>query len=756
MANQTHKTIIFEEFDSFSGKPDLYTILNNDPSGDNLSTELDKLLVKSFDEFMKNFSPKVYEVAWRDQYGNIQFLYTTDPTKFPDCPYVTFDIGEHAFYKMLSELYVTRGSRGQANIKFDDKEIMEMLTPKKELEEVRDLRRKMEYNLQLFYEAKAKGDRSEMNAARDKLTAGRKRISEYSSSPLNKLLPIIIEDINRKLEFLESNSSDSMNDDKPKALPSYGILYLNEAGQIDILDKQKRETALKALPGGENKGGSLVVANKNYPVQITTLPAKPTQNNTISPVPDKKNLQNEIAQAIVKDYEQNAEIQNEQIKSLIVSTFAPLAEVKKFSVAELDAGQLLKQKEMYEKAYAQARQSFANEMSKIVESLLGVKTFFDHATIDGDESSEIPAGVIIANCKASKLLKIRNKFASKMKHLGKDQIESRIWFAVVPCVLEEPPTFNVIEEDDDDPLSGDWNDKKISVSSGEDYVSVDALKEFIKIMNEAKIMTVFNIRVKNGNTFADLSTAEVENKIKTFEKCDYSHAVYAYPNFTLIRERNLTPFEGQQTAKITLPGVFIDAAYPAAGLLVASQQSKILDSRKLKYDKDSPCISVDFENPQVKKKLPTKFNRESILRRSEDLIKAINKNMFGFAFSGDEVRDEDGVWKNSYVYCARTLAKNKKNGNYKPIYKTLVEDYIEQSIIGLVSNKKPHVEKMLIKKINNEYAEKNGQTRYRDAVNLILREGEFLYIGNVNGKDKIFVHFSEGDDNYLDPDVESD
>ena len=228
-------------------------------------------------------------------------------------------------------------------------------------------------------------------------------------------------------------------------------------------------------------------------------------------------------------------------------------------------------------------------------------------------------------------------------------------------------------------------------------------------------------------------------------------------NFTLIRERDLKPFEGQDNTKITLPGVFIDAAYPAAGLLVASQQTKVLDSRKLKYDRESPCVSVNLEDLQVKKKLPTKVNRESILRRSGDLIKAINENMFGFVFSGDEVRDGDGVWKNTYVYCARTLAKNKKDGNYKPIYKTLVEDYIGQSAMGLVSNKKSHVDKMLIKKINNYCEEKNGLASSKDSVNLILRPGEYLYIGDVNGKDRIFVHFSEGDEGYVESsDVESD
>ncbi|MBR0260462.1 MAG: hypothetical protein IJQ85_01575 [Selenomonadaceae bacterium] len=760
MANQTHKTIIFEEFDSSTDN--LYTIINNDPSDNKLAEEIEnKLLVKSFEEFMEKFAPKVYEVAWREpDSGNIKFLYTTDPTKFAGYPNFQIKISDHAFYRALAKLYETRGSTGQSNLKFDDREIMEMLTPKKELEEARDIRQKMDYNLQLYYEAEARGDRSEMNLASDKVMECREKISEYASSPLNKLLPILIDDIDKKLELLGSGvSSDGTKSDTPKALPSYGVLYLNEAGQLDILDNQKRETVLKALPSADDKkGGSLVVANDNHPAQITTLPAKPAQNKSESPVPDKQTLHNQIAETIVMDYEEEAEIQNEQVKSLIVSTFAPLAANKKIDLATLDEDKLVATKKMYENAYASARQSFANEMSRIVESLLGVKTFFDHATVDGGESSQIPEGVIIANCKASRLLKIKDKFTSKMKLLGKDQGRDRIWFAVVPSVFEKPPVKNDTNFEKTGPLGGPLRRKKDSAEKiSDDYVNLNALKEFIEIMEKAKIMTVFNIRAKNGNTFADLTAAEVQNKIETFETCNYSHAAYAYPNFTLINERILKPFEGQDTTEINLPGIFIDAAYPAAGLLVASQQTKVLDGRKLKYDRESPCVSVNFEELEVKKKLPTKFNREAVLRRSEDLIRAINENMFGFAFSGDEVKDNDGVWKNSYVHCARTLAKNKKTGNYKPIYQTLTEDYIAQDLNLLASKSKEEVEKR-IKRINKDCEDKNGQkNRYAGCVNLLLRENEKIdeQLSEDSGKIKILVHFAGGD-SYVEIDVESD
>ena len=193
MPNQTHRTIIFEEFDN-TKSDNLFTILNDDPLGDDIMIGLQKLTVSTFQEFMQKFAPKVYEVAGKKD-GEIVFAYTTDPTKYQGLPCTELDIGEHIYYQMLERLYESKGKSGKSNIQFDDSEIMEMLTPKAELAEVRNTRQKMEYNLKRFYEAKAKGDKSTMNACSKKLRECRQTIAKYSMASLNKLLPILIEDI---------------------------------------------------------------------------------------------------------------------------------------------------------------------------------------------------------------------------------------------------------------------------------------------------------------------------------------------------------------------------------------------------------------------------------------------------------------------------------------------------------------------------------------------------------------------------------
>ena len=104
MTVQTHRTIIFEEFDK-ENPLNLFTILNNNPAENELLNGIEKLTVHNFNEFMSKFAPKVYEICRKDDKGMIHFLYTTDLTKFRGYQQVTtLDISDHKYYKMLLEL----------------------------------------------------------------------------------------------------------------------------------------------------------------------------------------------------------------------------------------------------------------------------------------------------------------------------------------------------------------------------------------------------------------------------------------------------------------------------------------------------------------------------------------------------------------------------------------------------------------------------------------------------------------------------
>lgn len=758
MANQTHKTIIFEEYDK-TNPNNLYTLFNNFDVNEFNDAEIDRglkdLTVSNFQQFLQKFSPKIYEVySQNPQTGEIEFFYTTDPQMYSKYPHSEKKIEDHVYYKTFARLYENKGTSGKTNTQFDDDETLEMLTPKAELDEAFNIRQKFEYNLKKFHEAKARGDKSSMNTCTNKMIECREKIAEYADSPLTKLLPILIEDTKTKLKSLEGDTGNgNETGDDPKSLPAriFGVLYLTDDGKLKI-DENWKENQQSALDAPKEEGTALVEVKNNLPAEVKTI----STQTQVATIPDTQVLRNKIAETIIEDYDETVKKPDEKIKSLIVSTFAPLATVSTSgsTPAILDKAELMENLRIYENAYANAKKSFIGEMSKIVESFLGVKIFFDHATIEGGDSSEIPGGVIIANCKASKLLKIKDKFSKKMKALGKDQTEQRIWFAVVPNVLENPPSKNTTEDDpDDDGMGGSLRKHKEAKKEIDiDYVSINALKEFLPIMEAAEITTIFSIRKENGNTFSNLNVSEVEEKMKMFEPLNYGHSVYAYPNFTLILDKNYRLIKGQNETEITLPEIFIDAAYPAAGLLVASQQPKILDKRKLKIDKDAACVGVDLENLDVKRAFMTKFNRESNFRRTEDLVKLINKNMFGFVFSGDEVKENDVTWQNSYIHCARTLAKNEKTGIYKPIYQTLVGDFIYQELNQLPSRNIENVRKA-VKKINQEWNEKNTLNKCERNVNFLLRKGESIEVVEDGDKVKIIIHFVGGD-GYVEINVE--
>ena len=636
---------------------------------------------------------------------------------------------------MLNRLYSEKGAGGVPNLEFNDEEIFSMLTPKAAVENALDLRKSLAYNLKEYYIAEAKGENTDEYF--EKLTDCRRKIISQYSSTQSTFIPILLEDLKTKranlLKEAESISAEEESDMKLLPAGKSGELYIAEDGTLQIAEPQAKSTELIPADGA----GTTALAVHN--------------------------IGQELAVALEGDYEANALHQNNYVKSLIVSTYAPLADaptVKGTTSLEIaqQVEELDKKINEFEDVYCTMRENFINEVSKLIEKLLGVKIFFDHATVGGGEHSKLPEPVIIANCTASKLLKIEDTFRRFIKHRGKDQTDERIWFAVLPNVMEKNIVDAPVKKKTDGPLGGPLGAIKPSKPIDEaevNYTSVNAALKFLNIMEEARVLTVMSIREKSGNTFGDLTVEEVRSKMERLPK-DKPHAVYAYPNFTLSRERpGFKPFKPYSERTIALPGIFIDAAYPAAGLLVASQQHEYLEAHGFRglVSADNPCVRVDLEADDVKKNIVTKFNRELALRWSENLRNAITKKMFGFAFCGDVIYDKGQPLKNAYVLCARTLSMDKKQVHYRPIYYTLMEDYMavyltENDIHGLSS----------ARKFINSTVEGDWAKRYRsigdECPNLILRAGETMYVDMK--KKRVMIRFLEEDSEVYDVQIESE
>ena len=144
---QTNRTILFEEINP--EKPDLLTLIDEVKDMDSLSDEriieINKfLLVSDFDDFLKKFEPKVYSY-YNSATQSIKYLLER-PEGIPDelINEIKIDNG-NTFFKMLNTLIEARKSQGNKNVDFKFENILELLSPKKVIEDIKQTRKEIAY-----------------------------------------------------------------------------------------------------------------------------------------------------------------------------------------------------------------------------------------------------------------------------------------------------------------------------------------------------------------------------------------------------------------------------------------------------------------------------------------------------------------------------------------------------------------------------------------------------------------------------------
>ena len=692
MAENTYRTILIEEFNS--GGPDLCNILSmaTNPAGETVYNDIkEKLSVHSFEEFLERFAPKVYEKHEPAVDGvGIVVTYSTE-----DSPgAIPLDIISNSYYKMLINLYRSKEKSGQSNLKFNYEELFDQLKPKQEVDDAKFLRKKLQAAQDKYYECQEKGESTD--EARKIFNGCFKQVRDQYRKSIINLLPLAMADLDTQIAQAEKflAQSNGKDENEKRQLTSGYISFFKEDGSLGTA-----------------------------PLQIQS------SNDTTEEVPAKQLGSGErklLADVIKNDYDKRSKTQNSFVRDLVVSTYAPLDKTNKeltnveMSVAEVRQLQEinLAKKHSYEKTFQNAKAAFIQTMTETVQKLLGMQTLFDHATING----ELKDGLIVANCSVGDLMqKCKSQFTKFINRVGHDSVNNRIWFSIVPGISETLSDSDSEDDDDEDLLGDDFNttdDKKTKTPTVKS-VSMNDFKQFLPIMDEARIITIFSFKANDSNGF--LMTSEyVDEKRDYLNKIKNKHAVYAYPNFTLTRPRNIELFEGAE--RLAIPGVYIDAAYVAGGLLIGSQQPDYLKKRGLQVHNQLPCVRIDFENTSVRQKLITKFNKEAYFDVNEDLRNAINKDRMGFVFSGDELGDI----QNTYVYIANTLFKSPGSDTYRPIYVTLVEDYV-RAVYNRVEDKSPRgVRREFISGTVATWKRFAESKEHKNDVNLLLRENESI------------------------------
>ena len=701
---QTHRAILFERFSdqSDNSAPNLFDYLSLYDNDDDLNKNIEKdLEVKSFDEFLKKFPLSVFEYSVSSASGGlprIQYTTNTDLAKnYPDNREVK--LTDHGYFEMLFDMYSKKGTSGVANIEFNDAKIREILTPKREIEKLYDLRRQIPM---LMERKEVLLKKNENPIAIDKkLKEIRRNVIEQSKNP-TALLAIKLADTKQKIEMIDSS------------LKALGTPSENEGEEVKLIT---------GSIGFDDNGKLLLIPAKTSDVDST--------ESTDSEIAPQQRYLQLMSARIDKDITKYSAQMNEPTKALVISAYTGIDTKLATPISSMGRAELIQYREDLveskadiELMFKQTEENFVKELSNLVQKVLCVKIFFDHATARGTLSD---AGLIVTNCKASKLLQstVKTKFVDLMQRLGTKSTDKKLWFAILPQVVNGEDVFSFDDDDyDDDDLGFDTAEGEVKVTN-KDFVDFNDAKELLKIMDDCKITTVFNFKPAQDTTFSYLTAEKINSLKQDLKSVGYEHAVYAIPNFTIMKEGSVPVSDEIGAVKIPVPAVYVDASYVAAGLLIASQQNDFWSAKGFKNEvtflNNNACVRIDFESTDAKNALLTKFNRERYIAWSDEVDNAFTKDRFGFAFAGDHKFNSQSnkFIDNTYILNARTL--KLVEGEYQPIFATLTKDFMETYWLTYNGTKEDLKD---FNKIISEWKRQNDKFADKKIINFVLKAGE--------------------------------
>jgi len=679
--SQTNRTMLFEEINP--EKMDLITLVGDVKGIDSLSDEKIKemneyLLVKSFDEFLDKFSPTVYSFY---NAANQKVMYTLKKPEGiqDDCISEIAIDQNNDFLKMLFTLIDTKRSQGIANVDFKFENLLDMISPKKVMDDIRQVRKEIHY-LYGEYDKLDDGDPKKLDTG-DKLNL----MFEVASRNYNNvmaMLPLAIEDIKTRL-LLGANPDE----DESEKL-QIGTLSIGDNGELKIIEAP------------QNNSSELMVIEENSNYGLSTV--------------------------FEEDYEAITESPSSYVKDLVVRTFSPLPAVR----AEFDVETEVQNYNTYLEFYKDAKDEFVKTVKPLVEKLLGVKMYFDqYAT----KTKGMQPSLLVTNTKLDMLVKSNNlpRLRTYLNTVNsKNDFTDTVWYGIVPSLeLEASGKMKVSR------ARFKGNDK-VAKQDGNTMESLSILLDTVK---DYKVQIFFNFMAEEETTFNGIATAGIDRLI---DKCsvlirkDYSEfAIPCLPNFTIIPKdksgviidtRMQTTENGARLSKekedilkLWIEGVYVGASYVAAGIVSAYQCPEFLKDSFRSVQRNYPGVRFDIEAGDNSLRAVTTMAKE-ISGFTNNIKDAINSRSFGFVFSSENVQLQDKDIKRITVYKARSLAMEEDG--FDSIYKTQVSTYIER-ILRFQSGDFKH-ENIVRFFSNNPSSQKSKWVNDKGYVNSIIHDGD--------------------------------
>ncbi|MBD8032001.1 MULTISPECIES: transcriptional regulator [Solibacillus] len=679
--NQTNRTMLFEEINP--EKLDLITLVGDVKDIDSLSDEKIKeinqyLLVKSFDEFLDKFSPTVYSFY---NAANQKVMYTLKKPEGiqEDCISEIPIDQNNDFLKMLFTLIDTKRSQGITNVDFKFENLLDMISPKKVMDDIRQVRKEIHY-LHGEYEKLEENDPKKLDMG-DKLNL----MFEVASKNYNNvmaMLPLAIEDIKTRLLLGANQEADASEKFQ------IGTLSIGEKGELKIIEAPKPDSSeLMVISGDGNNGLSTIFE---------------------------------------EDYEAISESNSSYVKDLVVRTFAPLPMIQN----SIDVETEVQNYNTYLEFYKDAKDEFVKTVKPLVEKILGVKMYFDqYAT----KNRGMQPSLIVTNTKLDMLVKSNNlprlrAFLNTVN--SKNDFTDTIWYGIVPAIELEASGKAKVSR------ARFKGNEKVAKLEGNTMESLSMLLDTVK---DYKLQIFFNFIAEETTTFNAIATAGIDRLI---DKCaplmrkDYSEfAIPCLPNFTIIpKDKSGVVIDTKMEAlengarlskekedilKLWIEGVYVGASYVAAGLASAYQCPEYLKESFRNVKRGYPGVRFDIEAGDNSLKAVTTMAKE-ISGFTNNIKDSINSKNFGFVFSSENAQLQGKDIKRITVYKARSLAMEEDG--FDSIYKTQVSTYIER-ILRFQSGDFKH-ENIVRFFSNNPSSQKSQWINDKGYVNSVIQEGD--------------------------------
>lgn len=645
---QTNRTILFDEINP--EKLDLLTLVGDvkgmESVDDDKVKEINEhLLVKSFDDFLDKFTPTVYSFF---NAANQKVVYTLKkPTAIPeDCIQEIVIDQNNDFLKMLLTMIQTKRSQGIENVDFRFDKILDMISPRKVMDDIKFTRKEIHY-LHNEYEKLDEGDPLRLDMG-DKLNV---KFEEASRSYNNimAMLPLAIDDSKQRL--LAGRSGD--NDKAEKFIA--GMLTIGEEGELKIIERPKTEST------------ELMIAN---------------EGNT-----------NALVEVFKEDYENVTENPTDYVSELVVRTFCPLPVT---NTAELDIPKEVEKYNSYLEFYQTTKNDFIKIVKPLIEKILGVFVFFDQ--YKSKNKGMVPT-LLVANDKLDMLVK--SSYLPRLQVYlntvnNKNDFRNTIWFGIVGDIeFGKESNVKLTRER----FQGN---KKVTKA---DVNTMESVTSLLYGICDYKVQTFFSFETCEDTSFARVATNGIDDYIdrtQVLTRKDYSeYAIACLPNMSIVPKNKsglildsymIATEEGAEISqekkdllKIWIEGVYIPASYVSAGIVAAYQCPEFLRTRFKNVTKDYPGVRFDIEAANYALKVPTTLAKE-ISGYTNNIKDTINNRNFGFIFSSDNNQVDGKEIRQITVYKARSM--QLVNNEYECLYKTLVTTYIARMMRAQTSDYK--------------------------------------------------------------------